>query len=380
MILLNVPLRCLVILVATTAACTSAMGPRTNDGAPRTNEKKQTYTHEHAPIHEAVSPSINDNAPRTNEKTQPNTHEHTSVHEVIPGKVFGGEGRTALQERIYFGIELVEKGKNLNQWKRYVSESSRTPRRSSEEGKFNAWDYYFYPVQQAIADEPSVISTLYNNSKTSFDDRERTSFREPIEKKLASWGSNRMVEMKDSFSAGISEARDISKVESSCDGDQYYIAYLSKAPVKGYFVHPAAQPDEKILLADFHRGYEDLLMVVRCVDIANTPVYNNRGIARSLRSLFEGGYQGISLQLHGFTAAFFAKFKHKTHLSVAPMKKMFAILKDKLSDDLMTHPDIPIALNHFRGYGGGSDTPCVVSCDALVKHLHNRSNGENALF
>lgn len=182
--------------------------------------------------------------------------------------------------------------------------------------------------------------------------------------KFVPWGKEKVNELKENMRAGAGAAG----VGARGSKNLYFVAYISKSPITGYFQHPTLNERGGISPQDYYQGYKNMLIAVRSVDIKGTCVYNNRGICKGLVHCIKGGYGPLSVFLQGFTAVFFKYYRGKTHMSVAPLPGMYRILQKAVgSDVILEGENIPEALNHFVGITGLDDKKCVVPCEALIK-------------
>lgn len=261
------------------------------------------------------------------------------IQEIVPNKLYASTGSASTGEPIYFGMEFIDQT-NFAQWTNYQKLSHyRT-------------NFYFSP--RLLSKEDRL--KYFKNS--GYEQKEYEEFCDSIYEKVSQRSEEMNSQLKEDFRSAIG-AFDF------MPDDGYYVAYISKMPVTSYFSHPAGL----LTLKTYHEGYKNLLMCVRCKDIANTAVYNNRGIFKGLRCLVDGGYGGLALKLHGFTGAVF-ETKGKTHMSVAPLPKMYEILESQIPQDkLLTGSNIPADLNHFDGLFGGSDTRCVIDIPTLKSNF-----------
>lgn len=263
-------------------------------------------------------------------------HHHGLIQEILPNRLYVSSGVAATGEPIYFGMEFVDQDNEIN-WEIYQKQS------------------YYYKSNFYFSS--TVLSKERRQdyfSDSGYEQAEYEILCNNIVQKASQRTREEMSELQDSYKAGFG-AFGVS-ADAGC-----YVSYISKEPVISYFTHP----NDPVSFKGYHEGYKNLLMSVRCKDIANTAVYNNRGISRGLKSFLDGGYGGLALKLHGFTGAVFETMG-KTHMSVAPLPKMLEILKAKIPEDkLLIGNNIPEELNHFEGMQGYHDRKCVIDIQTL---------------
>lgn len=273
------------------------------------------------------------------------TNSTVALEVVVEGKVYTAQGHTAAGEEIYFGMELIDE-KNCKAWQNYHTQVS-----------FQRFRFIPYTIEGEF---------LYPEEVKSVQDTAFKSFLEGSKKQFASWTQEKL----DRFREALCDAAGAVGTLKPAGKHSYWIAYVSKTPVIGYFQHPTYDELGKITSTSYYKGYQDLLMSVRSIDVGGTMVYNNRGIFRSLISAGEGGNAGISLSLQAFTALVANKYWGKTHMSVAALHKMYTILSEAVDKEaIVTAPNIPKELCRFFSYVPEKDIRCVVKCDALIKCL-----------
>lgn len=155
-----------------------------------------------------------------------------------------------------------------------------------------------------------------------------------------------------------------------------YVAYASKSPVQGCFPFFKDAEDRTITLNRFNEAYNDLLISVGSwnFDDNGDCRYINRGIFRNPKTIIDGGYTGLSLKLHGFTAAVAKKyFPDKKYMAVAASPTMYRLIEKHLKD--VAPPEAYIGKEAFlkeaKGIlepgGSSSDTPCAIAVDPLIQ-------------
>jgi len=264
------------------------------------------------------------------------------IQEVIPGKVYSAMAKAESGEDIYLGIELIS-GENLKNWERYFEIYGR---------RAGITDFMLNGRRINPETRPKNDTQL-----TGWTDEEYSTIFDRAYSTLKNKDPEAINELKSAFSGGISA------INITSDGTNY-IAYVSKKPITGYFPISLSEP---LTPKSLMENNTDLLMIVRSQDIKDTPVYNNRGIVRTLSSIIEGGgYKGLSLKLHAFTGLYFSKYHKKTHLSVAPLPVMLNLIESKIGADKILKGDaIPKELRHFSGGSGAQDTSIVVKIEDL---------------
>lgn len=270
--------------------------------------------------------------------------------EIIPGKVYASQGKAISGEDIYFGVERVEKDVNYKQWTIYLQQSQ--------------YKSQFYLSKMHASEE----SRANHAEKLGFtkDSPEYNKICDSIIKHTTTKTDDQLYKMV----SGVAGALGASGFR--IDGE-YFISYVSKKPIDGYYQHPA----ECITLKGYHEGYKDLLMTVRSVPIDDTVVFNNRGICKSLDAIVNGGYSGLSMLLHKATGECFSEYYGKTHLSVEPLPMMYKIMRDSLPEgSVLVGEKIPADLKHFKDSSGLNDTPCVVSIKTLSEYAQNKEEAE----
>jgi len=84
----------------------------------------------------------------------------------------------------------------------------------------------------------------------------------------------------------------------------------------------------EVNLKEFIHYYSDLIMSVGS-DFSSSDHYHNRGIFRNPLSVIDNKHKGISMILHGFTAAVAQKFfPEKNYIKVSPIGSMQAIISN----------------------------------------------------
>lgn len=126
--------------------------------------------------------------------------------------------------------------------------------------------------------------------------------------------------------------------------DQTYVAYISRRPVVGKFPFPndlEIHGSGKVMtMKKYLQTYQDLIMTVASrMDDSDPMIYQNRGIFRNPLSFIEGGHRGLSLVLHGFTAAVTKTYLNKNFMKVSPAPNMRQILENKLTSNDYTKLD-----------------------------------------
>lgn len=258
------------------------------------------------------------------------------ITEIIPQKLYVSDGLAKSGEVIYFGIEFIDE-KNKEKWNVYQTQTN--------------YKKHFYISSDALSKE---------NRKTYFgksgfeSEEEYEKFCDNIVLNCPKLTDEEIMSLMNGYGGAIGAF-------TFDENDGYYVAYVSKQPINGYFDHP----EDAITFKGYHEGYKNLLMCVRCKDMFNTKVYNNRGIFRGLISFLDNDHKGLAMKLHGFTASVFEKFG-KTHMSVAPLRGMYQSIKKTIPQEkLITEPNIPADLDHFSGLYGMFDTKCVIDIQPL---------------
>lgn len=256
------------------------------------------------------------------------------IDEIIPNKLYASSGVAKSGEPVHVGVELVDQS-TLNKWLLYIEQ---TEKKSS-----------FY--------NSSNIVSKQNRQKyfadSGYTQEEYEIFCDYILQKVSQRTPEKNSEIKDDFKSAINAF-------SISDDGLSYVAYIAKEPVTGYFKHP----DDPYSLKGYHEGYGNLLMCVRCKDILDTKVYNNRGIHRGLKSFIDGGYSELFRLLFARIACVF-ETKGKTHMSVSPLPVMFQRLNTTIPQGkVLTGEDIPEDLRHFGGLGL-LDKNCVIDIPSL---------------
>jgi len=257
--------------------------------------------------------------------------------ERIPGKVFTCEGLAKSGEKVYFGIEFID-DKNFKEWTLYreVSEKFLVNYVSPS---FNLSEEYredFFP-------------------QSGFDSKEEYGeFCDKLIQNTSGVTSDSIYKKETGYKSAIGAF--------GFDKDAgYYVAYVSKKPIVGYFDHP--KPEKVQTFKGYHEGYQSLLMCVRCQDVPNTKVFNNRGIFKGLISCYDLNYSGLSMKLHGFTALVFEKLG-KTHMSVAALPSMYQIMRKSIPiESLIDGSDMSESL--FPGSVGILDKKCIIDTQTL---------------
>ena len=259
---------------------------------------------------------------------------------LVQDKLYRSTGQTCEGKTIYFGMEFVDKN-NLQNWRSF--------RQSSD------YRSKFYFSSKLYSKDSR--QTYFENS--SYTQSEYDIFCDNIIEKANQRTADENSSIRENLSAAIGAFEFYSD-------NGYYIAYITTKPITDYFKHTEQLYPS---LKDYRQAYEDLLICVRCKDIFNTVVYNNRGIFKGLDCLLNKSCKGLALKLHAFTAAVF-EAKGKTHMSVAPLPNMYDILKSQISSNkLLVRPNIPKELDHFAGRTGSNDIECIIPIEALKVQL-----------
>lgn len=276
------------------------------------------------------------------------------VQEIISDQVYAGASRAKSGEPIYFGLERLNQ-EGLKKWKQFRTyhERGRTTPASLLLNYHPLPENYFKELGFASKEELQDTSAHLEKHK----------------KKLLSRGRfKRIANVMDAMQGGVagfnlSAGRDK-------DNNQIFVAYVSKKPIEGFFPHPkVADNNYYPTLKAYLDGYQDLVMVVRSVTNDSTPAMNNRGIFRLPLSLLEGTYRGVSLPLHGFTAAAFQKYFQKKYTTFEPLPTMYKIIQNALPEGALLEkgtPQFPPEADYFKGGVGILDKPAAVSTSVLA--------------
>jgi len=109
-------------------------------------------------------------------------------------------------------------------------------------------------------------------------------------------------------------------------GKLNYIVYVTKNP--NFSIQNVDMKEKNI--KNFIESYSDILISVGS-DFSNEHNFHNRGISRNPHWVLEEKFSGLSMDLHGFTAAVADKFFPKmTHMLVKPVGSMQCIIKKHL--------------------------------------------------
>lgn len=112
-------------------------------------------------------------------------------------------------------------------------------------------------------------------------------------------------------------------------GKLNYIVYVSKNP--SFSIQNADMTGKEINLKNFIESYNDILISVGS-DFSKEDSFHNRGISRNPYWVFEEKYSGLSMLLHGFSAAVADKyFTEKKLMHVKPVGSMQSIIKKNLA-------------------------------------------------
>ncbi len=235
-----------------------------------------------------------------------------SVTKVAEG-VYAGQGTASSGEIVYFGMELVDSS-NIVGWERYVTHA-----------KFMTADSSGKILVYSMRSEPGLRSPYSEGIKedSGFTEEEYTSYMDNLYNK-GFYKPEKYAGLR-----GVPSGAAGFYIE---DDGNYYVVYASKKPVTGKFNFP--KTEEFIRLKDFNRIYDDILMSVRSSDSPGTDSYSNRGILRNPKSFIDGGYAGLALKLHGFSAAVAKQiFKDKKFMVVSPTEVMQKILDKALKPE-----------------------------------------------
>lgn len=262
------------------------------------------------------------------------------IEEIIPRKIYQSNGLSKSGQPIYFSIEFID-DINMEKWMKYKQQSD--------------YKRHFYMSNHLLSKENRKSYFKESGFKT---EEEYDSFCDNIIKNCSVLTQEKIESLISGYGGAIG-AFDFYK------NSEHYIAYVSTQPIKGYFDHP----EDAISFKGYNDGYKNLLMCVRCKDILNTKVYNNRGIFKGLEHCFDKKYSNLAMELHRFTAFVFEDYFGKTHMSVAPLPKMYELMKREIpSEELITSPRIPEELDHFYGSFGLLDKKCVISTQTLKNY------------
>ncbi len=272
-----------------------------------------------------------------------------SVTQVANG-VCAGKGTATSRETVYFGMELVDQS-NIDQWRRYRDHANYMVR-----------DSRGVMVVSATLSEPERRHAYDESIKevTGFSEAEYTAY------------------MKDLYEKGLYKKEKLNAINGVRTGivafnltedGKTYVVYASKKPVTGKFPFPIT--NSFITLKDFDIIYDDILMSVGSEDIPKTLVYHNRGIFRNPKSFIDGGYKGLSLKLHGFSAAV-AILSGKQYMVVNAAPAMQEVLNKHLKPkDAFIDKQIPAEYQECIPSGafekGILDVPYLIKIDALAR-------------
>lgn len=133
----------------------------------------------------------------------------------------------------------------------------------------------------------------------------------------------------------LSRTSGISEISEVCSGKygEYPVSlvYISNKPVKEALYVPLEEPKSH---KDFIRIYGHIVMAMTSIEESDPGaiVYENRGINKFPLAFFDKDYSNLSISLHSFSCAYFAKYKpHLEYMYVFPMENMNAILIKSLS-------------------------------------------------
>lgn len=175
------------------------------------------------------------------------------------------------------------------------------------------------------------------------------------------------------------EAGIIANIMTTCH--ESYAIFASKTPDFSIQNVPASHTTI-VKLKDFIHYYGDLIMTVGS-DFSTTREYRNRGIFRNPMSVIENKHKGISMILHGFSAAVAQKFfPAKEIMCVTPIGSMQAIISNsplERKDFKMTDEEYERAkaITNFR------ETICEVATNKIhilaLAHLYYESSTDRQL-
>lgn len=163
-----------------------------------------------------------------------------------------------------------------------------------------------------------------------------------------------------------------------------YVVYASKREIKGPLSFPeetgfSLVPDEKgekkFTLQEILDFSHPIIMSVGVLLSEDEAVYRNRGIFRNPISFIEGGYEGISLDLHAFSGKVFRDMLNpqspenkKDYMVVAPAPVMHSILV-KAFDGQLLEPSIEEEeLEKFSGKNIGDRVVLIKVEDLAAFH------------
>lgn len=224
--------------------------------------------------------------------------------------VYAGEGITSKGEKIYFGLELLDDS-NRGHWQKYamaVDEMSADSR-----GYITA----LIPTLKNDRNHPNIEALGFNDEeyKNYADLLEKNGF---LDKGTKGKQKKEALRLTRSGTAGLNFS------------SSKYMAYISKEPVVGKFDFSKTPQKRGVNLKQFIDCYGKILMSVGVRDGTEEGFedsYTNRGIFRNPANMVEDTYKGISLLLHGFTAAAAPLvFGNKTFMSVNPTDSMHYLL------------------------------------------------------
>jgi hypothetical protein len=232
--------------------------------------------------------------------------------------VYAGEGKALSGEPIYFGMEYFTQEK----WLMYRDNAERMSNGWNSTLRTNGLLLYYARHSEPHNRPPhdDKVRTL-----TGFTRDEYNNFMEQL------------------YTQGLYQENKVKALESisaGCAGfltDKnvfYEIAYVSKEPVTGPF--PFKNLKENMSVKEFLTAFDKLLMCVGSRIDENSPhtVYENRGIFINPASFLHGGYSGLSLMLHGFTAAVMHEiYPTLQYMAVSPLRNMFSILRKHIDPD-----------------------------------------------
>lgn len=242
-------------------------------------------------------------------------HSKASIGDVIQIKdgVYTAQGTTPKGEKIYFGIERLDRRSIY--WNFYQRACVRLC--DTSRGLLN--------YLGLILNDASELAKVQKNKESyELDCHEFSAFIQQMKEREIYEGGSRWKSLR----ATETGARSFELM--LLEGN--FVAYVSKVPIEGVASFPKSLKFNPTTLKRISQIFGNILMTVGVRNIDGVPIFENRGIFRNPLSLVEGGYSDISMQLHAFIGKAFKThinstlgINTKNYMTVFPLKQMEAI-------------------------------------------------------
>jgi len=241
--------------------------------------------------------------------------------------VFTGIGTAASGETVYLKMELITE-ENQADWKEYIRRSS------------------------AITGIGTLGYLANNTHQTTGDGHTYYVFKDKDDRTFLPHAGFNAEEFNDFINylgqqGFVAESKKTEILNANAHGSRYikihlgnYIIYATKTPDFDIKKNPISQKEIKQDMhsaKDFIARYEGILMTVGSNFNYPNDSYYTRGISRNPYNVIENTYKGISMLLHGFTAAVAQKFfSEKKEMKVEPIGSMAYLLLTTLKPEDVT--------------------------------------------